>query len=201
MINWNKAEYFASYGTSRQLPPADRPEIVFAGRSNVGKSSLINKLCNRKGLARTSASPGKTATINFYHLPDVCLADLPGYGYAKVNQNEKRRWAELMEGFFADERRDICLVLQLLDIRHDPTADDRNMIDFLIDAELPFLVVLTKSDKLSPTRVRERVEAFRTILPYGAELTILPFSSETGSGVNELREILEDVTAPEDETV
>ena len=198
-MEWSQAVYAASYGTSKQLPPADRPEIVFAGRSNVGKSSLINKLCRRKGLARTSAQPGKTATINFYHLPGICLADLPGYGYAKVNQSEKRRWAELMEGFFADDRRDIVLVLQLLDIRHSPTADDLNMIDFLIDQELPFLVVLTKSDKLSESRVKERLEAFRRELPCGEDLTLLPFSSETGRGCEELREILLEVTTPEED--
>ena len=192
-MDWSQAKYTASFGTSAQIAPADRPEIVLSGRSNVGKSSLINKLCGRKNLARTSASPGKTGTINFYHLPKLCLADLPGYGYAKVPFAEKRRWAELMEGYFNLPDRDIVLVLQLLDIRHSPSQDDLGMIDFLIDRELPFLLVLTKADKLSPAKVKERMEAFRQEISCGDDIYMLAFSSETGQGRDELRSILEQV--------
>src|SRR5699024_8784442 len=110
-------------GRKDQLPKADVPEIVFSGKSNVGKSSLINKLVNRKALARVSATPGKTATINFYRLPDCRLVDLPGYGYAKVSKGERDRWASLVEGYFA-QKRNVALVIQLVDMRHKPTADD-----------------------------------------------------------------------------
>jgi len=157
MINYQKVRFLTSFGTAKQLPPSEKPEIVFAGRSNVGKSSLINSLFNRKSLARVSATPGKTATINFFETDSLIFADLPGYGYAKVSRGEKRRWAELIEGYFAQDR-DIALVLSLVDSRHPPSGDDRMMVDFLIESELPFVVVLTKIDKLSPRERQERLE-------------------------------------------
>ena len=122
-------------------------EIAFAGRSNVGKSTLINKIFNRKNLARVSSVPGKTATINFYGLENVFFVDLPGYGYAKVAKSEKRRWSELIEGYL-NSGRDLRLVFLLIDMRHAPSADDLHMINYLIDAELPFVIILTKADKL-----------------------------------------------------
>ena len=143
-------------GRSGQLPAGDLPEIVFSGKSNVGKSSLINKLLNRKNLARVSATPGKTATINFYRLDQARLVDLPGYGYAKVSLAEKKRWAELVEGYFQQERN-LALVVQLVDMRHPPTKDDLHMIEFLCDGGFPFLVALTKSDKLNQTERRQRL--------------------------------------------
>ena len=183
-MNYHKVTFLTSFGTAGQLPPSGTPEVVFAGRSNVGKSSLINALFQQKGLARVSATPGKTATINFFQAENMTFVDLPGYGYAKVSQREKQRWAGLMEGYFAQDR-DIALVLSLVDSRHPPSREDLQMLDFLIDQELPFLVVLTKVDKLSPRERRERLAAFRQELP------ILPFSAQTGEGREELRAILD----------
>ena len=189
-MNYHKVTSLTSFGTAGQLPPSGTPEVVFAGRSNVGKSSLINALFQQKGLARVSATPGKTATINFFQAENMTFVDLPGYGYAKVSQREKQRWAGLMEGYFAQDR-DIALVLSLVDSRHPPSREDLQMLDFLIDQELPFLVVLTKVDKLSPRERRERLAAFRQELPMGEELAILPFSAQTGEGREELRAILD----------
>ena len=193
-MNYHKVKFLTSFGTAGQLPPSEKPEIVFAGRSNVGKSSLINRLFNQKSLARVSATPGKTATINFFETESLIFADLPGYGYAKVSRGEKRRWADLIEGYFAQDR-DIDLVLSLVDSRHPPSADDRMMLEFLIENELPFVVVLTKIDKLSPRQRQERLEAFRQELSYGEQLTLLPFSSQTGEGREELRNLLDQLEA------
>ena len=196
-MNWAAVSFLAAYGTAGQLPDATLPEIAFAGRSNVGKSSLLNRLVQRKQLARVSSVPGKTATINFYKVDGlVHLVDLPGYGYAKVSKAEKARWAALMEGYFAQERT-LELVVQLLDMRHPPTRQDLDMISFLIEAEIPFLPVLTKADKLSKTERQKRLAALQQELPYADQLTLLPVSAETGEGIDTLREILEDVTAAE----
>lgn len=189
-MNYHKVQFLTSYGRADQLPPSEKPEVVFAGRSNVGKSSLINRLFQQKGLARVSATPGKTATINFFGTQSLIFADLPGYGYAKVSRGEKLRWAALMEGYFAQDR-DIALVLSLMDSRHPPSREDLGMLDFLVDQELPFVVVLTKIDKLSPRQRQERLEAFRRELPFGEELTLLPFSAETGEGREALCKIID----------
>ena len=196
-MNYNRSEFQASYGLSSQLPESDRPEFVFSGRSNVGKSSLINRLLNRKGLARTSATPGKTATINFYRLDNARLVDLPGYGYAKVSREEKRRWGGLIEGYLQAER-DLRLVLQLVDMRHPPTADDRMMIDFLTEAEIPFVLVLTKSDKLNKSQRRDRLAALEEELADYSGLTIVPFSAENGENAEDLREIVRSVCEEEE---
>lgn len=191
-MNYHNVKFEASYGLLKQLPPSDMPELVFAGRSNVGKSSLINKIFNQKQLARVSSVPGKTATINFFTLEGLRFADLPGYGYAKVAKTEKERWAKLMEGYFASDR-DIALVFSLVDMRHPPTADDIQMVNFLIENEFPFVVVCTKSDKLSRKQQAERLEALKTELPYGDEITIIPFSAKTGEGVDEIKAIIEEM--------
>ena len=143
-MNYNKVTFDRAFGISAQLPPADGIEIAFAGRSNVGKSSLLNRLFNRKSLARVSSVPGKTVTVNFYDVDGVHFVDLPGYGYAKISKAEKKRFGELMEGYF-QSGRPIRLVVQLIDMRHAPTADDLQMIDFLQQIGLPFVVVLTKA--------------------------------------------------------
>ena len=192
-MNYNKADFIASYGISSQLPESDRPELSFSGRSNVGKSSLINKLCSRKNLARVSSTPGKTATINFYSVDDCYFVDLPGYGYAKVSAAEKKRWQELIGGYFAADR-DMRLVMQLVDMRHDPTADDRQMIDFMVEEGIPFMVVLTKADKLNKTEFARRKEAFDTFFADYEGIQYLPFSAVDGRGVETLREILASVT-------
>lgn len=199
-MNYHNVSFLASYGLSKQLPPSKRMEVAFAGRSNVGKSSLINKLLGRKALARVSAVPGKTATINFYDLDGrIHLVDLPGYGYAKVAKSEKWRWAELIEGYLNDEGRDLALVVLLVDMRHPVTRLDVDMVNYLIETEKPFLVVLTKADKLNKTEREKRLAAIADELPCGDELTVLPFSSETGEGVEALRGILEELSEPEDD--
>ncbi len=195
-MNYNKAEFTASYGIFKQIPRSDRLEIAFSGHSNVGKSSLINKLLNRKSLARVSATPGKTSTINFFSVDSIYIVDLPGYGYAKVSKNEKQRWAELIEGYLHDER-DLALVFQLIDFRHKPTEDDIMMIDFLIDSEIPFVIVLTKADKLKKKEREARLEAFRTEIPCFEDITVVEFSAETGEGSDELRAIIEEITEGE----
>ena len=188
-MNFHNVTFETSFGLSAQLPPSEEMEIVFAGRSNVGKSSAINKILNRKSLARVSAVPGKTATINFFRVDGVRFVDLPGYGYAKVSKSEQRRWSELIEGYFAQER-DIGVVVLLVDARHPATALDVQMADFLIDRELPFLVLLTKMDKLNKTERAARLAAVQEELPCGDQLTFIPFSSETGEGVEEFRALI-----------
>ena len=197
-IRWEQVEYERSVGVSAQLTPSDLPEIAFSGRSNVGKSSLINRVLGRKALARTSATPGKTATINFYRLPVMRLVDLPGYGYARVSGSEKRRWSELIEGYFDDDR-DLRLVLQLLDIRHAPSRDDIQMLDYMVERQIPFVAVLTKADKLNKTQRAERLAAFERELSDYEGVTVVPFSATTGEGAEVLREIMLDVCSGEEE--
>lgn len=197
-LNYNKAEFTASYGKFSQIPPSERIEIAFAGHSNVGKSTLINKLFNRKNLARVSSVPGKTATINFYALENIYFVDLPGYGYAKVSKSEKDRWSGLIEGYLSSDR-DIRLVFMLVDMRHKPTADDIHMINYLIDTEMPFVLVFTKADKLKKTEREKRMEAFRDEIPYFDDMHIIPFSSMTFEGVEELRQIVEDIASDDEE--
>ena len=187
-MNFNKVEFEAAFGTLSQIPESTVTEIAFAGRSNVGKSSMLNKLFNRKNLARVSSVPGKTITINFYRTEDVRIVDLPGY--AKVAKGEKRRWAEMMEGYFQNPRN-IKLVVQLVDMRHKPSEDDFIMMRFLQECEIPFIVAATKSDKLNKTQYKERVAGLKEELKeFGDDLTIIPFSSEKGDGLDELKEIL-----------
>ena len=191
-LNYNKAEFSAAYGKFSQIPAPERIEIAFAGHSNVGKSTLINKLFNRKNLARVSSVPGKTATINFYGLENLYFVDLPGYGYAKVSKSEKERWAGLIEGYLSSDR-DIRLVFMLVDMRHAPTKDDIHMINYLIDTEMPFVLVLTKADKLNKTERAKRMEAFKDEIPCFEDIHSIPFSSQTFEGVEELRTIVEDI--------
>lgn len=184
-MNFQNAAFELCAGKANQLPSSDLPEIVFSGKSNVGKSSLINKLVNRKALARVSATPGKTGTINFYRLNECKLVDLPGYGYAKVSKGEKQRWAELVEGYFAQERK-IALVLQLVDMRHAPSGEDVDMINFLLEVQVPFTVVCTKADKLNKTQSAASKKRFQELFE-PAGIGFFPFSAVTGEGVEELR--------------
>ncbi len=193
-MNFNNAQFFSSYGSYGQIPAPTLPEIAFSGRSNVGKSSLINKILNRKSLARVSSVPGKTATINFYSLENIYLVDLPGYGYAKVGKAEKRRWNELIGGYLSGGR-ELALVFQLIDFRHPPTKDDIAMINALIDGEIPFAAVLTKADKLSKAQRAERREMLLTELPCAEDITIIEFSAETGEGAEEIRGIIEEIAS------
>ncbi len=196
-MNFNIAEFYASYGKFDQIPEPEKPEIAFSGRSNVGKSSLINKLFNRKNLARVSAVPGKTATINFYDIGDVFMTDLPGYGYAKVSKNEKLRWAELIEGYLHSDR-DIALIVQLIDIRHPPSADDIQMINFLIDSELPFIIVFTKADKLSRRERERRRIGFASEIPCFESIKTVEFSAVTGEGTEDIRVLISEAVSEEE---
>ncbi len=179
-----------SYGTSEQLVHSDIPEIVFSGRSNVGKSSLINKLFNRKSLARVSSVPGKTVTVNFFMGDGVNFVDLPGYGYAKKSYAEKKRWAELMEGFFNSDRN-ISLVVQLIDARHKPSADDYDMLEYLKAGEYRTVIVMTKIDKLNKTEREKRIKELETELSAYAHMERIPFSSVSGEGVDALKKVIE----------
>lgn len=197
-MNYNNAEFYTSYGSFKQIPKSERTEIAFSGRSNVGKSSLINKIFNRKSLARVSAVPGKTATINFYSLENLYFVDLPGYGYAKVAKSDKERWSGLIEGYLHDDR-ELALVFQLIDFRHPPTSDDVMMVNFLIDSGIPFVVILTKADKLSKKQREERRASLLNELPCAEDITIIEFSAQTGEGRDEIRAIIEEIAA-DDET-
>lgn len=198
-MNWNIADFSAAYGTASQLPKGQTPEIAFAGKSNVGKSTLINKLFQRKNLARVSAVPGKTATINFYQCDGITFADLPGYGYAKRSKAELKRWQDLINGYLQGER-DLRAVLLLLDMRHPPTKNDLQMVDFLIDMEMPFAIVLTKADKLNKSERTARLAALPQELPQFEDLNVTVFSSVTGEGVDNLRGLIEEITADDSET-
>ena len=195
-MKFENAYFELAAGTSSQLPPSDLPEVVFAGHSNVGKSSLINKILSRKSLARVSSQPGKTATINFYNLDGARLVDLPGYGFARVSASEKKRWAELIEGYFAQER-DLRLVVMLIDSRHPASKDDLQMLDYLIDGQFPMKIVLTKIDKLKPTERKKRLAAIPDELDVDLD-DMLPFSAVTGEGAEELRQIILECVSDED---
>lgn len=196
-MNFDNVKFLTSYGKFSQIPSAERIEIAFSGHSNVGKSSLINKIFNRKSLAKVSATPGKTATINFFDFENIYIVDLPGYGYAKVSQNEKLRWAKLIDGYLNDTSRHLGLVFQLVDVRHEPTKDDITMINFLIESEIPFVIVFTKADKLSRAQREKRLKAFETEIPYFEDIMSIIFSSKTGEGTDEIKAIIEDIAEDE----
>lgn len=190
MSRYQNAQFEAAFGTASQLPESTLPEICFSGRSNVGKSTLINKIVGRKALARVSNKPGKTVTVNFYRLSDSRLIDLPGYGYAKVPFSERTRWSDLMESYFRSGRR-ICQVFQLIDMRHPPTEFDLSMLEFLVRYRLPFTIILTKADKLNVAQRNERLSNIRRELSTGEAVPILPFSGVTGEGADAIREAIE----------
>lgn len=188
-INVNNANIAITVGNSRQFPRDPRPEVALSGRSNVGKSSLINTLLGRKSLARVSSSPGKTITINYYDIDKkMYLVDLPGYGYAKRSQESKRGWSSLTEDFFVKNPSSdaIKLVIQLIDIRTGPTDDDIMMINFLIDNEVDFLVVATKTDKLSKSQLVNALDELQKNYFEGTGIEIIPFSSVTRIGKDEV---------------
>lgn len=193
-MNFNNVQFERSFGTSAQLTPSTAPEVAFSGRSNVGKSSLLNKLFNRKGLAKVSQTPGKTATINFFDGDGVTFVDLPGYGYAKVSKSEKARWSELIEGYF-NQDRSFALVVALVDIRHEASELDENMIRFLREADLPFVVALTKADKLSRQQQMKQKAALKRQLALGDDASMVVTSSAKGDGIEELRKIIRDAVA------
>jgi GTP-binding protein len=177
-------------------PELDLPEIAFAGRSNVGKSSLLNKLLKRRSFARVSKTPGRTREINFFKVNDAfLLADLPGYGYAKVSKSRSADWGPLIESYLRGTRQ-LRGVVQLLDVRHDPTEDDRQMLDFLADVTVPVMFVATKTDKLSQAAAARRVRELAIMLQVDED-HIIPFSAQTGAGRDELAEAIAGLLAPE----
>lgn len=191
-MNFQNAEFSAAYGRISQLPEPERMEFAFIGRSNVGKSTLINKLVNRKSLARVSGVPGKTATINFYRVGHVYFTDLPGYGYAKASKSEQERLKKLIAGYLAADR-DLRLVVQLLDMRHAPSEEDIQMTNQLIDREIPFIIVFTKADKLNKTERQTRMKAFTEEIPCFEDIHTVSFSAKTSEGLEELQEILSEI--------
>jgi GTP-binding protein len=177
-------------------PELDLPEIAFAGRSNVGKSSLLNKLLKRRSFARVSKTPGRTREINFFKVNDAfLLADLPGYGYAKVSKARSAEWGPLIESYLRSTKQ-LRGVVQLLDVRHDPTEDDRQMLDFLAEVSVPVMFVATKTDKLSQGAAARRVQELAIMLQVDED-HIIPFSAQTGAGRDELAEAISGLLAPE----
>jgi GTP-binding protein len=182
------ATFITSVASADKFLQTNKPIIAVAGKSNVGKSSLINMLANKKKLAKTSVTPGRTRLINYFDFGEFILADLPGYGFAKVSKEEKKKWGELLETFLATQP--IKLLLSLVDIRHDPTSDDKMMVNYLYHYAVPFALVATKADKLGKTKIKPRVKEIATQLRVGfADLTAT--SAETGFGKDELLSIIE----------
>ncbi len=197
-MKFNDAAFRMACGKCSQLPKPERMEFAFLGRSNVGKSTLINKIVGRKSLARVSAVPGKTATINFYAVDQVYFVDLPGYGYAKTSKSEQDRLKKLIFGYLQEDR-DLRLAVQLLDMRHKPSADDLMMINALIDAEIPFVIVFTKADKLNKTEREQRMRGFAQEIPCYEDIHTIAYSAKTFEGQEELRALLSDIAEETDE--
>ena len=188
-MNYNNCEFLASYGLSRQLPDSDRPEIVFSGRSNVGKSSVINRLLQRKNFARVGDKPGKTVHVNYFTLDGTCyLVDLPGYGFAKVSASEKERWGRLMEDYFAANRIDLGVLI--VDYRHPPTNNDITMARWFLDSGCPFVVVANKMDKLKKSEIESNLARIREVLSLPDDVRLIPFSAEKGDGRDELLTVI-----------
>ncbi|MBQ7011476.1 MAG: YihA family ribosome biogenesis GTP-binding protein [Clostridia bacterium] len=187
-INVQNSKLAVTAGLPKQFPAAGVPQIAFSGRSNVGKSSLMNTLLGRKSLARVSSTPGKTITVNFYDIDGkLFLVDLPGYGYAKRSPEDKKRWSQLTDGYFTRNPRIdlLCGVIQLVDCRSGATADDLMMIDFLTQSQIPFIICVTKTDKLGKTALGEALDSIAETC--GVERDeLVPFSSLSGAGKNEL---------------
>lgn len=178
-------------GVTSALPNNEKPEIAFAGKSNVGKSSLINALMNRKSLARTSSQPGKTQTINFYNINDeMYLVDLPGYGYAKVSKGEQEKWGKMIERYLHSSRQ-LRAVYLLIDIRHDPSANDRMMYDWIVHQGFRPIIIATKLDKIKRSQIQKHLNMLRKGLNLPAETPVLPFSAQTKQGRDEIWEMME----------
>ena len=195
-INVQKAEFILSAASPKDFRRDALPQVAFAGRSNVGKSSVINRLLNRKNFARVGAAPGKTTQINYFKIDNAFyLVDLPGYGYARVSKGERDRWGRLMEGYFADPEL-MTLGVMIVDARHKPTADDCTMAQWYRGAGCPFLVVANKLDKLKKSEVEGNLQRILETLELGEEDMVIPFSAEKGTGRDELlRAILSSVEA------
>lgn len=181
-------------GITSKLPDTGMPEVAFAGKSNVGKSSLINGLMNRKSLARTSAQPGKTQTINFYKISDMMyLVDLPGYGYAKVTQSEKEKWGKMIERYLHTSRN-LKAVFLLIDIRHDPSANDKQMYEWILHNGYEPIIIATKLDKLKRSQVPKNLKAIREGLQLKQGTKVIPYSATTKQGRDEIWELIDSIT-------
>lgn len=188
-----KVELETVCGYTSRLPENDKPEIAFAGKSNVGKSSLINALMNRKSLARTSSQPGKTQTINFYNINDTMyLTDLPGYGYAKVSEKEKAKWGAMIENYLQNSKQ-LRAVFLLIDIRHDPSANDRQMYDWMVYNGFHPIIIATKLDKIRRSQVQKQLRAVKTGLDVEPGTIIIPFSAETKQGRDEIWDLMDQI--------
>lgn len=184
-MNFNNVEFLISAASPKDFPKNRLPEIAFAGKSNVGKSSVINRLLNRKNFARVGDKPGKTIHVNYFTIDKKCyFVDLPGYGYAKVSQAEKERWGKLMEDYFASNR--INLGIMIVDARHAPTANDITMANWFIESGCPFVVVANKLDKLKKSEIEPNMQTIRLDLGLPSECPIIPFSAEKGTGKDDL---------------
>lgn len=184
-------------GITSKIPDTGMPEVAFAGKSNVGKSSLINGLMNRKALARTSAQPGKTQTINFYKINDeLNLVDLPGYGYARVTPAEKEKWGKMIENYLHTSKN-LRAVFLLIDIRHDPSANDKQMYEWILHNGYEPIIIATKLDKLKRSQVQKNLKAIREGLQLRKGTTVIPYSAETKQGREEIWELIESLTCEE----
>ncbi|MBO4214237.1 MAG: YihA family ribosome biogenesis GTP-binding protein [Lachnospiraceae bacterium] len=186
-------------GVTSKLPENKFPEVAFAGKSNVGKSSLINALMQRKALARTSAQPGKTQTINFYNVNDeIYFVDLPGYGYAKVSQTEKEKWGKMIEKYLHTSKQ-LKAVFLLIDIRHEPSANDVNMYEWMKYQGFAPIVIATKADKINRSQLPKQLKVVRTGLKMDKDGILIPFSAETKAGRDEIYEIIDKIIVGEEE--
>ena len=186
-------------GITSTPPENDKPEVAFAGKANVGKSSLINALMNRKSLARISATPGKTQTINFYNINrEIYLVDLPGYGYAKASEEVKAKWGKMIENYLHTSKR-LKAVFLLIDIRHDPSANDRMMYEWMVYQGFAPIIIATKLDKIKRSQIQKNVKAIREGLGVQPGTTIIPFSAETKQGREEIWELIDSLVLPQDE--
>ena len=184
-MNFHNVEFLISAASTRDFPNTRLPEIAFAGKSNVGKSSVINRVLNRKNFARVGEKPGKTIHVNYFVIDKKCyLVDLPGYGFAKVSQTEKERWSRLMESYFAADRIDLGVMI--VDARHAPTNNDITMARWFIDTGCPFVVLANKLDKVKPSQLNDKLRTIRNDLELPDDCVLIPFSAEKGTGKDEL---------------
>ena len=184
-MNFQKVEFLISAAATKDFPKTRLPEIAFAGKSNVGKSSVINRLLQRKNFARVGDKPGKTIHVNYFTIDNTCyLVDLPGYGYAQVSQKEKERWGKLMEDYFAAGRIDLGVLI--VDYRHPPTNNDITMANWFLESGCPFVVVANKMDKLKKSELIPNLETIRRDLELPENCPVIPFSAEKGNGRDEL---------------
>ena len=193
-----KVELETVCGYTSKLPDNDKPEIAFAGKSNVGKSSLINSLMNRKSLARISSQPGKTQTINFYNINDAMyLTDLPGYGYAKVSQKEKEKWGKMIENYLNNSKQ-LRAVFLLIDIRHDPSANDKMMYEWMVYQGFHPIIVATKMDKIKRSQLQKQIKAVKVGLDVEPGTIIIPFSAVTKQGREEIWDLMDQIIGYEE---